>query len=182
MSNRIISIEQISERGSELISDSEVKNYLKVDYTADDAVINTITKASLDLVEKKVNLGMGVRKLRVIITSTGQNTVRLPYGPVQQITKVEYRPCRLTDWTDVTTEDSWEQEVDTFYGDKGSYRIEYLTGYEELPSELKAAVLAQASYMYEHRGDEEREYVAGGFGLSETAIRLLSGHIQNKIL
>jgi hypothetical protein len=59
-----------------------------------------------------------------------------------------------------------EKSFTPFYD--GRFKVEYTTGYVVLPDDLKQGWLAQILYLYENRGDENKQ------GLSEIAKDLVA--------
>ena len=175
MANRFIDLQEVTKLGQEPVSVELAKAWAKIEYTTDDKIIDAMLTASRTMLEKETNVGFGIRTWQVEFYHDGENPYLLPYGPFVELISVEYRACKLTEWSTITTQedDSFELEGVEFkslYGEKGIYRIQYRAGYSPLPYQLQAALQAQFLHLYENRGDAV---------ITNTVKQLLTGY--NKV-
>lgn len=120
------------------------------DLGQDNSIVDAFITAARQQCEAFTGIGFINREIQATINNTCGN-IYLPYGPV-------------TDVTTVTDADGNEQT----YKLRGArfksiseplqdnLIVTYTAGYTELPQVLKTALLQQISYLYQHRGDEDK--------------------------
>jgi len=67
-----------------------VKNFLRVDYTTDDTIIDLLIEAAYDAFEAFTNRSIRTYTIEAVWEQYGAS-VDLPYAPVTSVTTVEYR-------------------------------------------------------------------------------------------
>jgi uncharacterized phiE125 gp8 family phage protein len=141
--------------GIEPVQLDEVKEFLRVDYDADDVLLTSLITQSREIIERYLNISIPLSTL--IVEASPRVELQLPYGPVLNIDSVTDR-----DGNDVYYE--WNGFVITFEGNSFSPTqperpayVETITtydsGYAIVPAGLKLAVMEVIAYLYENRGD-----------------------------
>lgn len=170
--NGIIGNPTQTETETEPITTAQAKDWLRMSYATDDTLITTLIKTARKYAESYASASFITKTIIATFTHDGEKPVRLPFGPVTDTTTVEYRSCRLKDWTDITTEvDTWEVEGDEFIGNSiGYYRVTYEAGYADgdCPSGVITALYQIIARLYQKRGDEK------GFELTVEDMNLLN--------
>lgn len=151
-----------------LISTADMKLYLRVDHSADDALIAALITAAINTAEKQMNLDL--------LTATYENyrdtleqDLTLRKGPFYSFTKFEY----LVDGS-YETLSATEYDIDDGGGIYGkidgidlsdadhdihpkAIKITFVAGYgttaADIPADILTAIKAHVAYMYENRGD-----------------------------
>jgi len=155
-----------------VVSLEEAKLYLKVDTTDDDALIGSLVSVAEDIVEKITG-----RKLLTTdfthILDNAEETILVPYSPLQEITKIEV----VADDGTVSEVSSGIYEVDTsgqigriiikpgcvwpYHRGFASFIITGKAGYGAdagvVPGPLKTAILVALAILYENRGQVESQ-------------------------
>lgn len=131
---------------------SEAKNYLKVDYNEDDDLISALITTAQTRLEQYASTAMTARTLKVV--AYVDEFIELPYAPINTITLVEY-------WNGV----AWAAlQVGNYQvlGDTykkvyftspimSEFRFTYTCGYTTTPTGMKTALLKMVSDLYEYR-------------------------------
>lgn len=140
--------------GNEPLTLQEVKDWIKQDGTADDALITSLITQSRELIENY--LCASLVSTTLLVEATPRTELRPPFGPVVTITSVKDEDGNDVDYT-------WDGFTLNFTGGTFSvtqgYSPVYTTttydaGYDTLPEGLKMAMLETIAYLYEHRGEE----------------------------
>ena len=170
--NLILDVKLGQPTGSEPVTLAEVKSQLKIDFTTDDTLITALISAARDQIEKFTSTSIVGREIIALCKLTGDNWFELPYGPVDPdsiaVSTVSIggsTPETLTNFDVIGTEfiQISPGVNDICY----PFLITYDAGYTDVPPAIKEAILHQAAYLYEHRGDE-----SGIDRISPTAIAL----------
>jgi len=109
---------------TEPVTLNELKNYCKIAYSTDDALLTALITAARQVCENYSYVALAQREITAWINNFNGGTY-LPYGPVGDIILVE--------------------DLDG----------------NPAPDFLKVAIMAQALYMYENRGDAQRDTLQG---------------------
>lgn len=152
---------------------TEAKLKCIVDFTDDDALITSLITQCRGLVENKTFLSL-VEKT-IVLTVDLHRELKLPYGPIRQVTEVKWRQGTNSDGTPdyvTLTDDDFVTYGEDFLTIKstkcGIHRISYSVGYTgtsgNYPTrdDLKNAVLEEVSYRYRNRGDETGPSICTG--------------------
>ena len=167
--NILLDINKGQPTGSEPVTTAEVKAQLKITFTADDALIEALIPVARDMIEQYTGVSIVQRKVAVVAKMAG-SWMELPYGPVDPASVV-VSTVGIGGSTPETVETDAYSLIGTgfvsilmnnvipAFGDPGidtcwPFGIVYDAGYTDLPPNLRGAVLHQAVYLYEHRGDE----------------------------
>jgi len=148
---------------------SEVKNYLRVDNSVDDGLIQGMIDAAIDFGEKYCNREFSIKTFDGYFSDP--YCVYLKKSPVQSVTSVQYsKDGVFTAFTDfervkrssydyIRMKSIPDIDIDVTYG----FKVQFVAGYPETPpAGLKNAILAHIGFMYENRGDVIAE---GGISL-----------------
>ena len=175
-------IEIVSTTGSELITTSDVKNYVRIDTTADDTLIDRMIVQARIWCENYISRDI-VAKQRKYYMDKAEGFIQIPFAPVATITSVtvqgqtaEYQEKGLNKEQIILT--SGVNQV--LSGSNTPFAKEVLITYTTagLSDDLiKQALLQMVSTYYDNRAD----FVEGGRILSEipTNVKsILSSHKQ----
>lgn len=130
---------------TEPVTLEEARNFIRVDYVIDNAIITELITAAREHLEKLTGLSFGEKTLKVY-WERFETPMELPYGPVGEVEE-----CI----------DDEDEEVDfelkglTFkklhaYSTEG-LTVTYTAGYAELPMKLKNATERMVAFLYEKR-------------------------------
>lgn len=163
--NKIIDVRR--EPGTtELVTLAEIKRQCKVDFTdADNDILLTsygkIARASIENLIRSSIIETDI----TVILQNDLGGIELPWGPVDldSIAIIDDDDADITDYT------IRGLDFPTLHSRHSYAKISYTAGYDSstLPPDLKQAILCEAAWLYEHRGDE-----GGGTVLSSEAKRL----------
>ena len=131
---------------------AEAKNYLRVDYSEDDALITTLINTAQTRLEQYAGVAMTTRTLRVV--AYVDDFIELPYVPTNAISVVEY--WDNTAWVvipasgyQVLGETTKKIYMTSIYNNE--FRFTYACGYTTTPQTMKTALLKMVSDLYEYR-------------------------------
>lgn len=128
------------------ITVDELKDFSGIDISEDDALLAVLIGSAFLMCETHTNIGFVRREVQVTLNNCNGGTF-LPMGPVGDIIST-------------TDEDGNAIEAKYSVGDWKQVLsprderlvITYESGYEELPANLRTAVLNCARYLYDNRG------------------------------
>ena len=147
----------------EFITLSEVKNYCKISYSTDDALLTSLITAAREVCENYCNRSFGEREMIAWIDNQNANTY-LPFGPIKEISKVYYQDETETTYTSRGT--SFMQITSP----RSILKVEYIAGLTNVENVFRTAILAQILYMYENRGDAQRDTLQGTSPIAMTIL------------
>jgi len=161
---------------AEPVTLQELKDQLKIDFDTDNTLLTLLVSAARDRIERWAGVSLVHRSVNNIVKLDGCNLYELPYGPVSDSNSVTVTFLSLSGGSMMSLGPTWFIGEDGEFmqikpPDAAMYAITYNAGYDVVPAALKTAVLHQAAYMYEHRGDE-----SGIDGLSPTAMMLAKAY------
>lgn len=152
----INSVQITADAAVEPVSRTDVKNWLRIDYTSDDTLIDSLISAARQHLEKLTGRSLVNKLITANIELTGQNPkvwiVDLPYSPLVCVNSVTIKEG-VNDTEALTVNDDYE-----VIGGKlwlyiqGIYTVVYQAGYGVLPNDLRNDMLTLVSWMYENRG------------------------------
>jgi uncharacterized phiE125 gp8 family phage protein len=142
----------------------EVKNYIKVDFTDDDDLINRLIKAVTMYAQLYTGLSFITQTLDIYFTNTGCN--ELPYGPHQSIvavSRVNYDGTEV-----ILTDEEYSYSGFLYYSlhcgysfklsspwyDVNKMRATVIAGFgdaSQVPDGIKVAILKEVAELYENR-------------------------------
>lgn len=155
-----------SEPAVTVVSTSDMKDYLKVDYSTDDTFIGNLVTMATKKCEQFANLSCITQTVQATWATYGYE-VPLPRGPVQSIASVarlwQNDSIALTKNTDYYElgQDFLTLNFGNIYPTAGpfTYRLKviYDAGYgdaaTDVPQQAIDAVKATVAWLYEHRGE-----------------------------
>lgn len=147
---------------TEPVTLAEAKAWLKVEVDDDDDIIQALITAARITCEGFISCSFVQRTVTAVVNNS-LGSIRLPYGPVNNITTVTDSQSTVLDY-----------EVLGVANKRLTYpvlnwvQIAYTSGYYTLPKHFMTAILEQLTWMYQHRGDD----IAGD--ISPTAKIILS--------
>jgi uncharacterized phiE125 gp8 family phage protein len=155
--NSILSVKVTADLSSEPVTLAEVKAYGNITYADYDTLLTALLKTACIQLENACGRSFGVKTIDVEFTHNGYQTgIRLPQGPLDAITALQWRPCRQEPFTDIfANTDDWELEGDRFYGNEGHYKATYTTTAEEVTEDIKTAIKAQTIFLFNNRDNEK---------------------------
>lgn len=129
---------------------SEVKEWCKVDGSADDAILSALIIAAREMCEQYTCVSFVQREISCWLNNYNGSTY-LPYGPIESVDKVYDTNGDEITYTLRNTTEGFAQIIEP----NDIIKIEYVGGYSSLPEALKTALKAQILYLYENRGDAQ---------------------------
>jgi len=137
---------------AEIITLTEAKNYLRVDYSEDDVLIQDLIDTARIRLEQYAGVAMTPRTLKAV--AFVNEFIELPYTPTNSITKVEY--LSGTDWIEMVAGNYFVlgdtyKKVYMVGVNNNEFRFTYACGYTTPPESMKTAVLKLVSDLYEYR-------------------------------
>lgn len=175
----MVSVQIDSTTGSELVANSEIKSYARIETSADDAIVSILQKAARSACEDYINRDI-VAKTRTYFRSnipTGSGVynglyderykIVLPFAPINSITSVQ---TEKSDGTLATVSYDKYGNNDKYIiltgGNNENIKIVYTTsGLTHEP--LKLAILQLAATYYDNRSD----FVAGSVSEIPTNVK-----------
>lgn len=170
---------ELAEGAVEPVTLAEAKRHLNLqfdtegsyEFTDDDTKITSLITSARMAIEKFTGLSL-IPKVITAVIQNEKGGIDLPFGPV-------------TEFTSLTDEDDEEIEADDYKLQglqfkklkspcKAYMTAVYDAGYtpDNIPGDLKEAILHQLAFLYKNRGDQDKEYAASQTGFSESAKRL----------
>jgi len=128
------------------------KDYLRVDYSEDDTLIQSLIDTARIRLEQYASVAMTARTLKVV--AYVDEFIELPYAPINTISLVEYWDGE--DWVAMTVGD-YRVLGDTYkkvYFTSplmSVFRFTYTCGYATTPESMKTALLKMVGDLYEYR-------------------------------
>lgn len=151
---------------------AEVKAHLRVDHTDEDTMITAYLAAATAHAEKFMGRALITQTLELVLDSFYDAQIMIPMPPLQSVVSVRYDDAAgdeqtLVENTDyvvdtasqpgwvVAVDETWPTTIDTV----NSVRIRFIAGYatadsppvENVPFDIKAAILLMTGSLYEHR-------------------------------
>jgi len=135
--------------GSEIITATEVKNYVRIDTTADDALIATMITQARIWAENYISRDIVSKNRTYYIDRTDTGLFDLPFSPVASISEITINNITTTNY-EILGLDNETIELDQGSADR--VKITYITtGLND--SLLKQALLQLVSTYYDNRAD-----------------------------
>lgn len=150
--NAVLDVYFLDESGNgiEPITLNQVKDWLKIDTTDEDSLLNNITTAARILCEQYTNISFIQRKV-IAIVNNSLGSIELPYSPIGEI--LDLQDVDGNELTDYEVTGVVHKRLKT--PEKDYLRVKYTAGFTTLPQNYKTALLTAIAYIYEHRGDEQ---------------------------
>lgn len=148
----------------EPVSIETVKQHLRVDIAADDALIGTYLQAARELGEGLARRAFVTQTLRLVVDAFPVNRVlKLPRPPLQSVESVTYLDSNGIEheWTDFVTDARSEPGRVIFNStpsvslfESGAVAIEFVAGYgadSDVPQTFVQGILMTVAHWYENR-------------------------------
>jgi uncharacterized phiE125 gp8 family phage protein len=140
----------------EPVSLTDAKNWMRIDYTSDDTLIQSLINASRVHIEKLTGVAFVNKLLKSYIQTTGYEPsvwmVDLPYGPVICIDSVKIK-TGINTWESLTKNEDYEVIAGKLWlYTQGNYEVQYQSGYSSAPEDIANDILALTTWQYENRG------------------------------
>lgn len=144
--NAVIDVVFSDESTTEPVTLQEAKDWCRIDVADDDAIILELISAARAICELHSNISFIQRTVTATLHN-GLGKIGLPYGPVTS----------LPTYTD--DEANQLDEYSLKIADEDDAIAVYNAGYNQasIPKNLKNALLNQIAWMYENRGDDEKQ-------------------------
>lgn len=144
--------------GSEPVSLDEAREWCRIDVSDNDATLALLIIAGRQACETYANIGLIQRTVAATI-QTPNGYMRLPYGPVNDITGVAD-----LDGNAIAEGSGYTVNALGIKANATRYTVTYASGYsssdteglQTIPGDLKIAILNQILYMYDNRGDAQK--------------------------
>jgi uncharacterized phiE125 gp8 family phage protein len=140
----------------EPVSLTDAKNWMRIDYTSDDTLIQSLINGSRIHIEKLTGVAFVNKLLKTYIQLTGFEPsvwmVDLPYGPVICIDSVRIK-TGINSWETLTKNEDYEVIAGKLWlYTQGNYEIQYQSGYSSVPEDIANDIMALVAWQYENRG------------------------------
>ena len=149
---------------------SEVKNYLKVDTSADDNLITTLLQSAREVAERYLNQALITQTITEKLDRLNKPIIYLSVSPVISVTSFQYNDSQNTTQTYSSTNyivDNFEKPArlslaygktwPTLYGNINDVTITYTAGYgsaaSNVPMQIRQAILMMVADAYDNRED-----------------------------
>lgn len=145
------SIDRSAVTGSEPVTLTEAKSYLRIGFADDDELIGTLISAAREWAENNAGISIVSRTISCTIRMGSEcHSLELPYGPVVGTPTGTWTS---EDATALTADNFTKGPFPRLTGVCGLVDVTYTAGYETVPTGLKTAILAKLADLYENRGD-----------------------------
>jgi len=156
----------ISAPATEPITVTEAKNWLKVDYATDDALITNLIKAARERAESYCNTGFITQTVEERLEEFPDGNIILSLSPVISVTSVAYTD--LADASATVSADDYSLVAaapilipDDAWPSGSEVIITYVIGRgasaDDVPAAVKAAMQLMITHWYENRADTVRK-------------------------
>ena len=156
---------------SEPVTATEVKSYLKIDFTDDDTLIETIISGVREMAEQKTGLSLIPSTIVYFEDSDYDDEIRLPYPEHNDVTEVIQNSEDITADCIITGETEKVVKLPYIYD---GIKITYTT-LGTCPAGVKLALLKAIADIYEKRGNTFEGAIAE---LSENSIAMLTRYMK----
>ena len=156
---------------NEPVTATEVKNYLKIDFTDDDTLIETIISGVREMAEQRTGLSLIPSTIVYFEDSDYDDEIRLPYPEHNDVTEVIQNSEDITADCIITGETEKVVKLPYIYD---GIKITYTT-LGTCPAGVKLALLKAIADIYERRGNTFEGAIAE---LSENSIAMLTRYMK----
>jgi hypothetical protein len=143
--NLLLDTEVLQDYTTEPVSVATAKAYMKINFTDDDSLIESLIKNARIWLENYTGKAYGTRSIKLTIEMTAGEWYELP-GPVQSVDGVEsvngYGSCNFT----LLVGSQLQMHV------TGIYSIFLTYGFTTIPEDAKNDILSITAYTYQNRG------------------------------
>ena len=156
---------------SEPVTATEVKNYLKIDFTDDDTLIETIISGVREMAEQRTGLSLIPSTIVYFEDSDYDDEIRLPYPEHNAVTAVTQNGEDILSDCIITGETEKVVKLPYIYD---GIKITYTT-LGTCPAGVKLALLKAIADIYERRGNTFEGAIAE---LSENSVAMLTRYMK----
>jgi hypothetical protein len=142
--NLLLDTEVLQDYTTEPVSVATAKAYMKVNFTDDDTLIESLIKNARIWLENYTGKAYGTRSVKLTIEMTAGEWYELP-GPVQSVDSIIYADCTFC--PDCGIFGSQLRVYAT-----GIYTIFLTYGFTTIPEDAKNDILSITAYTYQNRG------------------------------
>ena len=140
----------------EPVSLTDAKNWMRIDYTSDDTLIQSLINASRIHIEKITGVAFVNKLLKTYIQTTGFEPsvwmIDLPYSPLICVDHVKIK-TGINSWETLTKNEDYEIIAGKVWlYTQGNYQIQYQSGYSTVPEDIANDIMALVAWQYENRG------------------------------
>jgi len=157
----IVQNQVVSESGSEPITNTYLKNFIRVDFSTDDDIITSVIKSARMLVEQFIGQALVTKSLKSYfynfeardLDGTYYN-LELPFSPVT--VGVDGTETATTDFVSTGLEEKnirVNRILSLTQGTNQGYIVEYTASNSAIAEPIKQAIAMLAGEMYENRQD-----------------------------
>jgi uncharacterized phiE125 gp8 family phage protein len=143
-------IEIIAETGPEPLELSEMKHYLRVQSSNDDALIAGLLLAARQYAEKYMRVALVTKNIRISLSEAIEGKLELPYCPARSITEI--RSYNHENVASVVDPASYYLVGNTLHVSNMPYAaavaVDYVAGYEVVPEQIRATMKEHVAIMY----------------------------------
>lgn len=143
--NLILDTEILQDYTGEPVSVSDAKAYMKVNFTDDDSLIESLIANAIRWLENYTGRSFKQRSMKYSVEMTAQEWYRLP-EPVISVDAVNYEDETLALNHLTIAGPNIKVNFD------GVFDIYFTTGYTTLPDDIRNDILAITAYTYQNRG------------------------------
>lgn len=151
-------VERVSDAAVEPVSRDEAKTFLRLDGTAEDALIDDLIQVARIAAEEQTGKALITQSWRITYDDCAPSVVHLPYGPVQSMTSVKTIAADATETTIAATNYHLNALQDLVFDAIPSghqVQINYVAGYgdtaSDVPVDIAQGILIHVAHLYEHR-------------------------------
>ena len=145
--NQVLDVQRAAV-GTEPVSLNDLKEWAKVDNSADDGILTALIIAAREMCEKYTGVNFVARTVTAHVNNFNGG-IYLPYGPVGTITGLYDDDGNTIDYEVRGT------EFKAVTSPRTAFKAIYTGGYSTTPEAFKTAIKAQALFLYENRGETE---------------------------
>lgn len=149
---------------TEPVTVDEVKEYLQLEGTAYDNVMEIFITASRQMIENYANVSLVAKEIRAQIRNPNYNAFPLPYPPIESVEQLIFKRCASasvdqtynTDWF-FNDADAKAKEIivpSQACGPNQFFIVHYFTEADER-AVFKQAIKAQCGYMFNNRDSDK---------------------------
>ena len=144
--NNVLSISESNTQPFSAITLQEVKEWLRIGHTDEDANLTALIDTAINAVEKFCGISIKQRDLEVEMEVSGLANVRLPRQPI--LSSVFAYASETGSTVDLTIKGGVIRKLEA-----GVYTFFYSVGMDEIEASLKTAILQMIANVYANRGD-----------------------------
>jgi len=144
-----------------LVTLADIKTFLGINNSESDDVLNLLIDQVSTLIETKVGRNLESDTYTdEEYDGTGISELKLDNFPVTTFTRLQRNDAAKNedDWEDEEAEDYWVEndtgvitKISRFLSGKYKYRVTYVAGYADIPTDIQYVAMSMISYIYKNR-------------------------------